>query len=132
MKFFVVNNRLKLENPKRYLYIEADNHELGMIEATRRVGHDDVKIQPAVNECQVTPEYTNIYLCTLDNGEGCCDYQDYTITVTAKDEVEARTNAMAKFNGNIWGTGFGDANIKNGGTLSVNLEYENVILSKKI
>ena len=72
---------------------------------------------------------TNIYLCTLDNGCSFDDYQDYTITVTGKDENEARINAMAKFNGNTWGPGFGDANIKRGGTLSVNLEYTDVILN---
>ena len=31
---------------------------------------------------------TNIYLCTLDNGQSYDDYQDNTITVTAKDEDE--------------------------------------------
>ena len=72
---------------------------------------------------------TNIYLCTLDNELEYEDYREYTITVTGKDEVEGRINAMAKFNGNTWGPGFGDANIKNGGTLSVNLEYKDVILN---
>ena len=72
---------------------------------------------------------TNIYLCTLDNGCSSDEYQDYTITVTGKDENEARINAMAKFNGNTWGTVFGDTDIKNGGTLSVNLEYKDVILN---
>lgn len=72
---------------------------------------------------------TNIYICTLDNGDECENYQDYTITVTGKDEVEARINAMAKFNGNTWGPGFGDYCIKHGGTLSVNLEYKDVILN---
>ena len=74
---------------------------------------------------------TNIYLCTLDNGEEYEYYQNYTITVTGKDIQEAKVNAMAKFNGNIWGTGFGDSCIKAGGTLSVNLEYKNVILEEK-
>ena len=74
---------------------------------------------------------TNIYICTLDNGLNYEDYQDYTITVTGKDRREAKTNAMAKFNGNVWGIGFGDSCIRNGGTLYVNLEYKNVILDKQ-
>ena len=132
MKYFVVKTRLATTNKGKYFYIEADNDDLAMIEAARRVGNNDFKIFPAIPECEVTPETTNIYLCTLDNGQEYDFYADYTITVTGKDMKEARKNALEKFNGKIWGIGFGDKCIKSGGTLSINLEYKNVILEKKI
>lgn len=73
---------------------------------------------------------TNIYLCTLDNGLSHEDYEDYTITVTGDNENIARENAIAKFN-DILGEDSIELFFGDGGTLSVNLEYENVIIPDK-